>query len=332
MSDASPTGLQGALALRLVGVFDSGLAERRAYFLAHPEERPRPEAVEAIIAKYAYLNAGIAGALSLVPGPLGMLAVLPEIVLIVRNQVRMVYDIAVAYDKGDVASRELVVGLALGAAGSSGLGLVAMHGGRFLIKRPALRVMQRLVSALAGRLTQRVIRSAVARWVPLLGAAAMAVWSKMSTASIGRQARDLFSQPLELEPLEDDGWVGEDVHPTESSAAAVEQKVRVLANLMKADGASLSVELAYLDAILAGARLSPAVDAALRAELAAPNQGPVDLAPFRADPDEAQALLMDMVALAWRDGTLHPAEKAHIRRVARDLGVPDADVAVLLDE
>lgn len=131
-----------------------------------------------------------------------MAAVIPEIVLVVRNQVRMVYEIGVALGKEKMITKEILAGIVVSAMGNSAIALFTHHGGRYLVKRVSLRVFQRVVQMLAGRITQQVLKSAVAKWVPFVGAAVMAVWTRQTTEKIGRKAVKIFRKDIEVDEVE----------------------------------------------------------------------------------------------------------------------------------
>jgi uncharacterized tellurite resistance protein B-like protein len=320
--------MRDQLAAKLMGVFDSAAETQRSYYATHPDERPKPGDVDAIIAKYSNINAVIAGGLTLIPGPWGLIAVVPEIVVVIRNQVKMVYDIGIALGKDEVMTRELLLGITMSASGTGTMGLLTMHGGKVLVKRNALRVFQRLVTAFAGKVTQRVVKSAIAKWLPIIGALAMAVWTRATTAAIGRKAKEILSLPITItdEPLE----LTDDDLLADSGTIAMAQKLVVLANLMKVDGEIKPVEIEFLETILAHATdVDDDVVRGIRTTMEQPSQDPVDLGPFQ-DSSEAFALVMDMVALANRDGQFHPAEKVYIRHVANQINFPKEDIETLI--
>ena len=334
-SDAQAT-LHAQLTEQLVGVFDGAAETQRAYYDENPDKRPTRGDVDSIISKYSYMNAAIAGGLSLVPGPWGLLAVVPEIVVVIRNQVKMVYDIGVAYGKDDVMTRELLLGITLSASGAGTIGLLTMHGGKVLVKRKALRVFQKLVAVFAGKVTQRLIKSTIAKWLPVVGAFAMAAWTKSSTTTIGRKAKEVLAMDIDLAQedesrlLVDRGEVVTEEAPVAAENDALVQKLHALANLMKADGRIADEEIEFLETILANSDLDMQQVESLRASFVQPQHHAVDFGPFQQDEDEALALMMDLVALANHDGEFHPAEKMYVKRVAKKIGFPDDEVAVLI--
>ena len=326
MNSEATGDFKAKLSGQLLGVFDGAAEAQRRRFEAHPETRPQASEVDGIISYYSNLNAGISGALSLVPGPLGMAAAIPEILLVIRNQVKMVYEIGVAYDKDEVLTRELLLGITMSAAGVGTIGLVAMHGSKVIVKRASLRVLQKMVGLLAGKITQQVLKSMVAKWVPFLGAAAIAVWTRYTTASIGRTAKQVLQLDITVE--HDDVADHDMVVEPAGLEERIFQKILVLSNLAKADGHVADVERAFIMVIIDNAPLTPDERETLRTRAAAPDLQSVDLTVFKED--DAVALLMDLVALANQDGVLHSAEKLYIRHIARKLPLQLEDVESLL--
>ena len=99
----------------------------------------------------------------MIPGPWGMAAAVPEIITIVRNQMAMVADIAKAHSK--TATNELVLDILFSASGNVATGLVVVHGQKILVKRVGARAIQKIVAMLGGKITQRLAKSMVAKWL-----------------------------------------------------------------------------------------------------------------------------------------------------------------------
>lgn len=160
------------------------------------------EKIENIINKCAIENAAISGSAGLIPGPWGMVAVVPEIAAVMRKQIGMVYDIGVANGKEAYITKEILAGIVLSAIGTGATGLFVMHGSKILVKRTSLRVFQKIVSLLAGKVTQQALKSAITKWLPIVGAAFMAWLSGHMTQKIGRAAQAFFNQEIELSDTE----------------------------------------------------------------------------------------------------------------------------------
>ena len=110
----------------------------------------------------------------------------------------MVYDIGVANGKESMITKELLAGIVLSAIGNGATGLLVMHGSKILVRRTSLRVFQKIVSLLAGKVTQQALKAAISKWLPIVGAAFMAWLSGHMTQKIGRTANEIFSKEIEI--------------------------------------------------------------------------------------------------------------------------------------
>lgn len=182
----------------LEGAFESVALTRKEYFDKNPSKIPSRSEVESIITSYSNQNAVASGASGLIPGPAGALAVVPELTFVLRNQIQMIYDIGAAHGKTASLDASLLMAIFSTAAGSGAIGLMTVHGSKLLVRRASLRVMQRIVILLGGKITQQALKSLVAKWVPVVGAAGMAYWSRHTTKQIGDKAAELFKKDIEI--------------------------------------------------------------------------------------------------------------------------------------
>ena len=204
MSNETPrseeSGDSGALHSALDSAFDYVIENRSDYYRKNPSNLPQLDSVSGLISSYTRNNAAISGGASLIPGPWGMAAVIPELTLVIRNQIQMVYDIGVANGKQAQLTKELLIGIFLTAMGSSAGSLLTIHGGKILVRRASLQVIQKIIAMLGGRVTQQVIKSTVSKWLPVVGAGAMAAWTGYMTKNIGEKANELFKLEIEDDP------------------------------------------------------------------------------------------------------------------------------------
>ncbi|MBN2404803.1 MAG: TerB family tellurite resistance protein [Coriobacteriia bacterium] len=329
--------IQDKLAAGMMGVFELVISDRSAHFARHPDLIPDRTAVPSIIASYCTTNAAISGGASLVPGPWGMVAVVPEITAVIRNQLAMIYDVGMAYGKREALTKELLAGVLITAMGASAGSLLVMQGEKVLVKRVALRGFQRVIEMLAGRVTQQVLKSTISKWLPIVGAVAMAAWSNFLTRQVGRKAVEIFEKEIVLLdevieeiPVETDdaaqqetASVGHD-HPVDIGSDML--RVQALLNLMRVDGTVRAEELDYVHAMIDSACLTQDQRDELTRALQTGAKFTVDYAAFASSPDDSIGLLVDLVALARRDGTFHVTEMMFVKRVGELLGFPQADI------
>jgi hypothetical protein len=158
---------------------------------AIPNQRARE------IARVASIKAGaLSGALTLPPGPLGLLTVLPDLYSVWRIQAQMVADIAAAYGRSDqLSQQQMLYCLFRHAAAQLFRDLVTRVGERFLFQRVSLRLIQSMARRLGARLSQRVIAQSVSRWLPVIGAVGMAGYAAWDTHNVAQTAIEVFSNP-----------------------------------------------------------------------------------------------------------------------------------------
>lgn len=328
--------LQSKLAEKMMGVFDLVVSDRSGHFAKHPEEIPDKKSVLSIINSYSITNAAISGGASLVPGPWGMIAVIPEIAVVIRNQLAMIYDIGMAYGKSKVLKKELLAGILITALGASAGSLLIMKGSKVLVKRVALRAFQKIIEFLAGKVLQQALKSAIGKWLPVVGAAALAVWSNYLTRQVGKKAIEIFEKEIVLSeevveeiPLETESV---SVRTAAISRASIPNispdmpKVQTLINLIKVDGTIKVEEREYVQTIIGYADLTESEKADLTQAVDKSGKFIVDYSAFASSPDDAIGLLVDMVTLAKRDGTFHITEKMFVKQVGKLIGFSDNDI------
>lgn len=341
--------MTSSIAEAIIGLFDMVLHERHTHYAEHPEARPNLNDLHKLIDKYALQNAAISGAASLVPGPLGMLSIVPEIVAVMRNQIAMIYEIGVAHGQEKVITKELLAAVLTAATGASLGALVIVHGSKLIVKRASLRVFQQIIVLLGGKITQQVLKSSISRWLPIAGPVAMALWSHHSTKLIAAKAMEVFHQEIELEAEEAEEVdtievsqvttkLAESQPPTALDQLAVttlqRNKLQVLINLMHCDGEAHNEEQNFItdlvNGMIADQQLTSEAKTELLAQIKTAAHAEVDLSSFLEQTDDSVGLMIDLVALARRDGEVRPAEREYIESVGKAVGFAATDLEELL--
>lgn len=333
--------LQLELAEKLMGTFDLVISGRSKYYNENPDKIPTPAAVPSIIALYSTKNMAVSGGISLIPGPWGMAAAVPEVAIVIANQLYMIYDIGMAYGKSQVLNKELLAGVFLSAMGAGAGGLLVMHGGKVLVRRVALRVFQRIILLLAGKVTQQMLKSLISKWLPIIGAAAMAAWSYYMTRQIGNKAIEILEKPVEIvdEEIEDEKILEEALiaQATKREVPAIDSmpnytvlKIKALLNLMKIDKKITSTERTYIETLIENSGIDDSTKIELANLIDAEAKAQVDFTLFAKEPDEATGMLFDFVALAKRDGEFHLAEKIYIKQAGKMMGLSEGDIEAVM--
>jgi hypothetical protein len=174
----------------------SRVPETRETPVADPDARVRELARAA-----ARRAAAISGGLALPPGPLGVLTLVPDLVAIWRIQAQLVADIAGTRGRSGSLTREQMLWCLFRHAASHVLRDVVVRGGqRAIVHRLTVSALQSIATRLGVQLSQQLVAKAASRWVPGLGAAAVAAYAWWDTERVARVADDLFSREIVLDP------------------------------------------------------------------------------------------------------------------------------------
>jgi uncharacterized tellurite resistance protein B-like protein len=323
--------LQKNLTDKLLDIFDMVIQERQKYY--QKNKKPGPTDIESIISSASNQNAIISGAASLVPGPWGMLAAIPEIVMVVRNHIKMIYDIGVASGKEKYLNRELLAGTVLLSMDVSGIGILTLQDGKYVVKRSSLQAFQKRVQMLVVKISQQLLQSLVAKWIPFVGSAAMASWSKFATTFIGKKAAEIFSKPMlqdDKEVIDDD--INIDVVVNQSSTNFDDLKVYTLINLMNIDKKLNAQEKEFINEIISKLTFTDEQKKKLLKNVDSGEKHKVDYSLFKNSPDESIGLLVDLTALAKRDGEFNLSEKLFIKQVGAQIGFSEKDIVELMEQ
>ncbi len=139
----------------------------------------------------------ISTALALIPGPLGMAVILPEIAALTRLQIGLIHRIAGHHRKQENVTSELVLlilGNALGLA--VGESLVRRAGSALVIRSVNTRVIRGIARTVGTSIIDRAAEKAMVRWIPMVTAPLFGYLSRSLTRRIGREANRLFSQEI----------------------------------------------------------------------------------------------------------------------------------------
>ena len=153
---------------------------------------------DACIKKAARNAAFAAGSLALPIGPLGWLTILPEMLAVWKIQAQLVADIAAINGKKANLTREsMMYCLFKHSAAQATRDIAIRVGERMLVKTASIRVLQSVAHKIGIKITQRAIGSGISRFVPLLGASAVAAYAYYDTTQVGKTAFKFFTLQIE---------------------------------------------------------------------------------------------------------------------------------------
>lgn len=331
--------LQEELSEKINDAFNYVLQTKNKEYEDNPAAIPTKDQIPGLIAKCANTNSVVSGAASLVPGPFGMLAVVPELGIVIKNQIELIYEIARAYGQKEIKDPRLLLGIFTQAMGTSAGSLMVLHGGKYVIRRASLSVVQKLIVVLGGKITQQALKSAVSKWLPVVGAAAMAAWTNYMTRNIGKKAVEIMEVGV---VIDDPDTIDVEFEPAPESPVATAlpvaderqpfefYRLQVLIGLAKIDGNVSDEEVRLIEEDLERSALTMEQKLELTAQLGGGQTTANGLDVLAGIPEEAISLLSAMTALAKQDGTFHVAERMYIKQIGKHLGFSADDIDEVL--
>ena len=158
---------------------------------------------EEMIAEASRKAFKISTALGLIPGPMGVAAILPEVAVLTRLQINLIYRIAKYHGRGETVDSTIVLLILANVLGVAGGEVLARRVGSTLVKRS---VNSPIITSLARRIGTRIIdttaEKAASRWIPMLTAPLFGYLSRSLTMKIGREAERILSLPILRAPGE----------------------------------------------------------------------------------------------------------------------------------
>lgn len=158
--------------------------------------RVRAETIAAAARRRAFVASA---SLSLPPGPLGWMTVLPELVAIWKIQAKMVADIAAAYGQSSTITREqMLYCLFKHTAAQAVRDLVVRAGERLIVRHAGAHALRAIAERIGVKLSQRALGAGLSRLLPLVGAAGVGAYAWFDTRQVSRTAISMFSQEIEF--------------------------------------------------------------------------------------------------------------------------------------
>jgi hypothetical protein len=155
---------------------------------------------QALTMKASSEAAVIAGALSLPPGPLGIVTVLPDLIAVWRIQRQLVADIAACYGRSDqLGSETMIFCLFRHAAAQAVRDFAVRAGQRIIVRQASLATVQRALARVGVSVSRRAAGRTLSRWVPIAGAVGVGAYAFYDTSQVGRTAIKLFERDLTIE-------------------------------------------------------------------------------------------------------------------------------------
>jgi hypothetical protein len=144
--------------------------------------------------------AAFSGALSMPPGPFGLLTLIPDLLGIWRIQAQLVADIAAVYGKTVYVTKESLLYCLFKHGAAHAVRDIAIRSGeRLLIRRATLQATEKMLEKVGVQLTQRLATKAISRWLPIIGAVGVGAYAYYDTGEVAKTAIQTFEGELTFE-------------------------------------------------------------------------------------------------------------------------------------
>ena len=273
-----------------------------------------PAETDKIIKGYAKQNMILAAASSVVPGPMGMLGAVPELLLNIRNQMSMIYDLSCAHGKENFINRDILIDIPIAAFGGK-TNLGSQQNLKVDLTDSPKNILIGKTGELSKALIERTLKKSVVQFIPIAGPVVMATWSKMATAKISQGSLDF---------LDSSATFKETVKPVETDSILTElkkEKIKALINLMEINDEIHAAEVDFITTFIESTDLPDEEKAYFMAE-ASKTGSNFDLNyKLLTEYDEHMDLVMEMTVLAKCDGLVDEFEDSYIRKVASAMNI-----------
>lgn len=276
-----------------------------------------------IIDGYANKNMMIAAATSIVPGPFGILGAVPELLLNFNNQMSMIYDLGCASGKENFINKDVLLDIPIAAFGGNTNLAALQNSGKELLDSPQSLLADK-AGTLAKSITERVLKKSVVQFIPVAGPILMGVWSKMATRKIST---------ISINFLDNQKSYIEKITPADSPAIKKQiqiEKIKGLANLIESNNEINENQIEFIGTIIENSSLDQTEKAYyLEESLKTGSKFKIDKA-LLAQYEEEEDLLVEMVVMAKRSGSVDKYEEEYIYQLGQELGIEEDFIRELL--
>ena len=283
------------------------------------------EDVEKIINLYTTKNMVAAAATSIVPGPLGILGSVPELIINFGNQMFMIYDLGCAYDKENFLNKDLLLDIPFAAlGGNTNLAMIQTNPSD-LIDSP-VDALKGKANALGKNMIDRTLKKSIVQFIPIAGPVMMGIWSKMTTSKIAKSSNGFFDQKaiyIEHFKKEENEKVISELQI---------QKIKAIANLIECNDDINESQIEFIGPIIENAPIDQSrKNFLLEESLKTGSNFQLDFQLLK-DYEEDENLIFELMVMAKRSGFIDDLEKQYICRIAEQLNLDKTMVEDLMKE
>ncbi|TGK50164.1 hypothetical protein EHQ16_07385 [Leptospira kanakyensis] len=178
----------------------AGLEDYRSPYA--PTIQPPDNLIQELVQNASFKSGLVSATCSLPPGPLGILSILPELLLVYRIQGHLILDIAALYGKEVQVTKELLLYCLFKHGGAQVFRKIIEESSlKILIRPTTVRAFQTVLEKLGLMISKSIIRKQFARWIPIGGAVVTGTFAYYDTKRVGKTAMELFSKEIHAEEI-----------------------------------------------------------------------------------------------------------------------------------
>lgn len=315
-------GITNKVSSGLFDMMEKSFAQKQQEISANQFSPSNPEK---IIEGYTRKNMALAAASSVVPGPLGILSAVPQLVISFGNQMKMIYDIGIANGRQNIITKDVLLDIPIAAFGGQ-TNLSSLQQSTNL-NSSGMGVLQDKAFKLGQSVVQQTMKKSVVQFIPVAGSVMMGVWAKMSTQKISKSASDFFSP----DKIYRETIAKNPITPEVEDKLQIE-KIKLICNLVECNRDINEKELETLATIIANSSIPEKEQPSYLGEAL------MDNILFEIDYDfltqygEHQDTIMEMAVMARRDGAIDEAERAYIYEAGNQLNIPKKNIDELMGD
>ncbi len=153
--------------------------------------------VKSLIRQSAVKSSSVSAALSIPGGVAGVLSVLPDVYSVWRIQAQMISNIAAAYGKNNLLSREQMLWCMFRQMGVGLIKeLVIQQGGRYLVQHYGKKNLLSLIQKLGVKIAHQQSARMAGRVLPVIGSLSAGALTYYDTQRVGKNAMQLYSRDI----------------------------------------------------------------------------------------------------------------------------------------
>jgi len=140
-------------------------------------------------------NAIFSGAISAIPGPAGILTMIPELIFVVKTKVKMINALGRFYGQESFFNKEILIGMLLLGKGMK-TSLFDVEGSEVRIKKGSPDIFKSQIMEFTNGISKEMLEKSFVKMMPVASSISMLAWARKATQKTGAVAVNIFQKKL----------------------------------------------------------------------------------------------------------------------------------------